>query len=144
MNEMYRYVLRISLITTAVVMIAFIFVRDYAFSFFSITGMENEIFWIAVGGTVIMLCTALSMISAKMLDGFGKSMYTLAFTIFKIFFEMGLIFVLTLFITGGGSVLIGIIIAEILSAIIYYVFLKHLFNTFEEKYEEKSTVKTFN
>lgn len=144
LNEMYRYVLRISLITTAVVMIVFIFARDYAFSFFSITGMENEIFWIAIGGTIIMLCTPLSKISAKMLDGFGKSMYTLAFTIFKIFFEMALIFVLTLFIKDGGSILIGIIISEILSAIIYYVFLKHLFNTFEEKYKEKSTVKTFN
>ena len=54
--EMYKYTLKICVITTIVVMIAFIILRDYAFSLFSITGMQTEILWIAILGTVIMNC----------------------------------------------------------------------------------------
>ena len=81
---MYKYVLEVSFITTVVVMIAFIILRDYAFNFFSINGMETEIYWIAILGTIIMLAVPFSMISSKMLDGFGKSMYSLFFTVAKI------------------------------------------------------------
>ena len=125
-------------------MIAFIFLRDYVFGLFSITGMETEVFWIAIGGTLIMLAEALSMISAKMLDGFGKSMYSLALTIFKIAFEIALIYALSSFMKHGGCILIGLIVAGVLVSIIYCAFLRHLFNTFKEKYELKGTVKTFN
>jgi len=96
LNEMYKYALKVSLITTVAVMIGFIILRDYAFSFFSITGMQTEIFWIAILGTVIMLSIPFSIISSKMLDGFGKSMYSLLFTCIKIGLETALIFVLNI------------------------------------------------
>lgn len=89
LNEMYKYALKVSLITTVVVMIAFIILREFAFSFFSITGMKTEISWIAILGTVTMLSIPFSLISSKMLDGFGKSMYSLLFTILKIAFGTG-------------------------------------------------------
>ena len=144
LEEMFKYVLKIAIYTTLVVMIAFIFLREYAFGLFSITGMENEIFWIAIGGTVIMVLTPISTISAKMLDGFGKSMYSLMFTIIKVIFEVALIVLLANAISNGACVLIGILFSEILSSIIYYLFMRYLFNNFDEEYKLKYTVKTFN
>lgn len=141
---MFKYVLKIAIFTTLVVMIAFIFLREYAFGLFSITGMENEIFWIAIGGTVIMVLTPISTISAKMLDGFGKSMYSLMFTINKVIFEVALIVFLANTMSNGACVLIGILFSEILSSIIYYLFIRYLFNNFGEEYKLKYTVKTFN
>ena len=143
LNEMYKYALKVSLITTVVVMTAFIILRDFAFSFFSITGMQTEIYWIAILGTVIMLSIPFSIISSKMLDGFGKSMYSLLFTFIKIGLETGLIYVLNNMLSNGSCVLIGITITEIIFAIVYYVFLRYLFNNFDEKYENKEVVKTF-
>ena len=143
LNEMYKYAVKVSLITTVAVMIGFIILRDYAFSFFSITGMQTEIFWIAILGTVIMLSIPFSIISSKMLDGFGKSMYSLLFTCIKIGLETALIFVLNIMLANANCVLIGITVSEIIFAIVYYVFLRYLFNNFDRKYENKDVVKTF-
>lgn len=144
LNEMFKYVLKIALLTTFVIMIVFVFIRDFAFGLFNITGMETEIFWITVLGTVIMLSIVVSMISSKMLDGFGKSMYSLLFTFLKIMFEVGLIYGLSILLNDGACVLIGILVAEVLFAIIYYLFLRHLFRNFDEEYSDKSTVKSFD
>jgi len=143
LNEMYKYVLKVSFITTAVVMIAFIILRETAFGFFSITGMETEIYWIAILGTVIVLFIPFSMISSKMLDGFGKSMYSLLFTVMKIGFLTNSIYVLNTMLSNGSSVLIGVTVTEIIFAIVYYMFLRYLFKNFDRKYENKDVVKTF-
>ena len=143
LNKMYKYALKVSLITTVVVMISFIILREFAFSFFSITGMKTEIFWIAIVGTVIMLSIPFSIISSKMLDGFGKSMYSLLFTLLKIAFETGLIYVLNIMLSHGSCVLIGITVTEIIFAIVYCVFLRYLFKNFDRKYENEEVVKTF-
>ena len=143
LNGMYKYALKVSLITIVAVMIGFIILRDYAFSFFSITGMQTEIFWIAILGTVIMLSIPFSIISSKMLDGFGKSMYSLLFTCIKIGLETALIFVLNIMLANANCVLIGITVTEIIFAIVYYVFLRYLFKNFDRKYENKDVVKTF-
>ena len=143
LNEMYKYALKVSLTTTVAVMIGFIILRDYAFSFFSITGMQTEIFWIAILGTVIMLSIPFSIISSKMLDGFGKSMYSLLFTCIKIGLETALILVLNIMLANANCVLIGITVTEIIFAIVNYLFLRYLFNNFDKKYENKDVVKTF-
>lgn len=90
-----------------------------------------------------MLSVPFSMIASKMLDGFGKSMYSLALTAAKVIFEMALIYVLSTVTHNGSCVLIGTIISEILSSIAYCIFLMYLFNHFDEKYETETTVKTF-
>ena len=141
---MFKYVLKVSLITTICIMIVFLLIRDYTFSIFSITGMENEVFWTSIGGAIIMLVIPFSMISSKMLDGFGKSMYSLLFTSIKIAFETVLIYSLFTLLNNGSCVLIAIIISEIIFAIVYYLFLKYLFKNFNEIYSDKTTVKTFN
>ena len=143
LEEMFNYVLKVAVTTSVIVMIVFFFIRNYVFSLFSITGMENAIFWIAVGGLVINTALPFSMISSKMLDGFGKSLYSLLITVFKVALECTLIFTITQFITDGSSVLIGIMISEIISAIVYYKFLKYLFKHFDEEYKFKYTVKAF-
>ncbi|WP_323737577.1 MATE family efflux transporter (plasmid) [Methanosphaera sp. ISO3-F5] len=143
LNEMYKYALKVSVITTVVVMVGFIILRDYAFSFFSITGMQTEIFWIAILGTVIMISIPFSIISSKMLDGFGKSMYSLLFTCIKIGLETSLIYVLNIVLSDGSCVLIGITVTEIIFAIVYYLFLRYLFKDFDREYENKDVVKTF-
>ena len=141
--EMYKYTLKICVITTIVVMIAFIILRDYAFSLFSITGMQTEILWIAILGTVIMISLPFTIVSSKMLDGFGKSMYSLFFIFIKLCVQCGVIYVLNM---QGIShcVLIGVTVSEVLSAIIFYAFLRYLFRNFDEKYKNKDVVKTFN
>ena len=144
LNDMYKYVLKVSFITTIIVMAGFIILRNYVFAIFSITGMETEIFWIAILGSVIMLSIPFSIISSKMLDGFGKSMYSLVLTFLKIVFEMLLISHIYNITHHANSVLIGITITEIIFAIIYYVFLRYLFRNFDEIYEDKQTVKTFD
>ena len=143
LKRMYNYVLKASLITTLVIMVVFIFISKYAFSLFSITAMDAEIFWIAIGGTVIMLAVPFSMLASKMLDGFGKSMYSLALTAAKVIFEIALIYVLSTVMGNGLCVLVGIMISEIISSIVYCIFLRYLFNNFDEKYENESTVRTF-
>ena len=143
LNDMFKYVLKVSFFTTLVVMIIFFLFRDSIFELFSITGMQTEVFWVAAGGTVIMLSVPISMISSKMLDGFGKSMYSLLFTFLKIFFEIGLVFLLEGLSFGRSSILIAIIFTEILVAIVYYLFLRYLFRNFDKMYEGKSTVKKF-
>ena len=144
LNQMYKYALKVSLITTVIVMIVFVIFRDYAFGFFSITGMGTKIYWIAVFGTIIMISVPFSVISSKMLDGFGKSLYSLLFTALKIGIEIGLIQVLYNLLSNGSCVLIGITITEIIFALVYYLFLRYLFNNFDRKYENKEVVKTFN
>ena len=143
LEDMFNYVIKVSVYTSLAIMIAFIFIRNYAFSLFSITGMEDRIFWIAVGGTVIVTTSAVSRIASKMLDGFGKSLYSLAITIIKVAFECILIYYLAKLMPDGYPVLIGIAISEIFSSIIYYKFLKYLFKHFGEEYKFKYTVKTF-
>lgn len=143
LNGMYKYVLKVSFITTLVVMCVFFILRDFVFGLFSITGMETEVFWIAVLGTVIMLSIPFSIISSKMLDGFGKSMYSLVLTFLKIVLEMLMISQLHHITGSGNCVLIGITISEILFATIYYMFLRYLFNNFDEIYKDKGTVRRF-
>lgn len=70
--EMYRYTLKVSVITTVVVMILFIILREQAYNFFSISGRATEINYIVIFGIFIMLSISIATISSKMLDGFGK------------------------------------------------------------------------
>ena len=143
LNDMFKYVLKLSLLTSLAEVIIFFFFREYIFYLFSITGMQTEVFWVAIGGIFIMLSTPISMISSKMLDGFGKSMYSLLFTFFKVIGEIGLIYTLNAVLNNGISILIAIVVTEIIIAFVFYFFLIYLLRHFYEQYEGKSTVKTF-
>ena len=142
LQDMFFYALRISVAVMVVVMIAFFFLRDYIFGLFSVTGAETEVLLIAIFGTAIMVTLPFSMISAKMLDGFGKSLYSLLFTVIEIIFEVILIY--TLFVLSKDyCVLIGLTIVEVATAAVYYTFIRYLFRNFRKEYEKKDTVKRF-
>ena len=79
-----------------------------------------------------------------MLDGFGKSLYSLALTLLKISLEIGVTYVLLNFMPGGSAILLGITFGEVVVSVIYYVFLRYLFLTFEDTYRDRQTVKNFN
>ena len=143
LDKMYKYVLKVSIITTIMIMIVFDIFRNDIFALFSVTGMETEIFWIAIVGTVIMAITPISIISSKMLDGFGKSVYSLIFSAITIGIEIAAIYVLSVLTHDGICVLIGILVSELITAIIYYFFLRRLLNGFDEKYSKKGVVKIF-
>ena len=143
LEEMFKYVLKVSVYTSLAIMIVFFFIRTYAFSLFSIVGMDETVFWISVGGIIIVTTSAVSRIASKMLDGFGKSLYSLLFTIIKIGSECALIYILVILMPKGYPVLLGILIGEIFGSIIYYWFLRCLFRNFNKEFEFKYTVKTF-
>lgn len=142
LEGMFNYVLKISVAVTLVVMIVVIFLRDYIFCLFSVTGIETEVALIVGVGTILMISLPFSMISAKMLDGFGKSMYSLLFTVVSIVMEIGLVYLLFV-LSANHCVLIGMTVVEVIAAIIYYLFLRYLFKNFTKKYGGKSTVKNF-
>ena len=144
LKGLFRYVLIVTLIATLAVMIAFFLLRNYIFGLFSITGMENEIFWIAVGGTVYMMVYPFNLLSARMYDGFGKSVYTLIFSFVEVLLQVGITYAVLSFSHHGNSVLIAIVGSAVIIAIVYYVFLNYLFKRFDREFKEKSTVKNFD
>ena len=141
LNDMYKYVLKISIITSLVIMIVFDIFRNDIFALFSVTGMETEILMISLVGTFVLVITPISIISAKMLDGFGKSVYSLIFSAIKIGIEVAVIYVLSNIVHNGMCVLAGVLVSEVIIVTIYYNFLRYLFKSFDEEYEGKRVVK---
>ena len=144
LSEMFKYTLKISVISSAILVTVFMIFRNQAVSFFSIVGHDSQIFNIALFGIVIMLSAPISMMASKMLDGFGKSMYSLVFNCAKIGVMLVLIQILYMALNKGISVLIGITLAELVFAIAYYLFLRYLLKNFDKKYKNKDTVKKFS
>ena len=75
-----------------------------------------------------------------MIDGFGKSYYSLLPTALKIVLMMILISLLRHYFPKGVSVLVSISICELMMAIIYYFILKFLFKRFESTNKENLKV----
>ena len=140
LEEIYAYVLKISILTVALIMIAFFIFRNEIFAVFSINQMDMIIFWISIFGLLIALSLPFSMITSKMFDGFGKSTYSLLFTLLKIVFQIVSIYLLNLFLSDGSSVLFGITLSEIVFAAVYYFSLKYFFKKFKRIYKDKETV----
>ena len=144
LEKMFHYALKVSLITMIIEIIFLIIFRNYIFQAFSITGMDNTIFWIVILGSIALISFPFSMISSRMLDGFGKSIYSLYLTLVKITVQIIIIFAGYSISTSGYCVLIGIVVSEVLIAFAYYILLINLFKNFDELYSKKDTVKTFN
>lgn len=130
LKNIYSYVLKISVSTALIVGITFLFIRDFVYNSFNITNMELSVLVICIFGIFIFLSISVSYISSKMIDGFGKSYYSLILITLKI--------VLLILITSqrqyfpkGASVLVAILICELMVSIIYYLLLKFLFKRFE-------------
>ncbi len=128
--EMYNYTLKYSLIVCIILAISFLIFNKQAYGVFSVTHPGTDI--IAIFAIPIILSMPFSMISSKMLDGFGKSYYSLLFTVLKIGFEIVVITVLNNILILGSSVLVGLTITEIVFAAVYYVLLRIMFKRFKQ------------
>lgn len=136
LKNMYNYVLKISVSAALILGIIFLFIRDLVYKSFNIMNMELSVLAISIFGIFIFLSISFSYISAKTIDGFGKSYYSLIPTALKIVLMMILISLLRQYLPKGISVLVSILICEIMMAVIYYVVLKFLFKRFESTDKE--------
>ena len=118
LKQMYEYVLEISISMSLICTVIFFFIRDYGFALFSVTGVETLVLYIAIFGIVIVASENVSKVSDKLLDGLGKSYHSLIMTIGTVLFEIGSIYLLSLILTSGLCVLVGIAIGELIFAAI--------------------------
>ena len=140
LKQMYQYVLKISLSISIILTVIFFFIRDYGFALFSVTGAETLVFYIASLSIVIVSSENVSKVSSKMLDGLGKSYHSLILVIGLVISEIVLIYLLSLILTSGMGVLFGIVIAELIFAVIYVFVVWSILNgenKMEGRIEEK-------
>ena len=128
LKDLYHYVLKITILMAIVSTVAFFFVREYGFALFSVTGVPESIFYIALAGIVIIPFNEISVMSEKILDGMGKSYHELILTIAIIIYEITIVTVLAPIFKHGVCVLLAIVIGEVTFGIAYYVLLRHILN----------------
>ena len=126
LEGLYHYVLKITMLMALVSTIVFFFVREYGFALFSVTGVPESIFYIALAGIVIIPFNEISVMSEKMLDGMGKSYHELILTIAIIIYEISLVTLFAPIFKQGVCVLLAILIGEITFGTFYYFLLRHL------------------
>lgn len=140
LKEIYGYSLYISISVVIVTAIAFFFVRDYVFALFSVTNVETSVFYIALTGIFLLPCKQVTIMSNKVLDGMGKSYYSLILSNGSIISQIILASLLSPILTQGVCVLIGIFISELIFAIINYILLRNMLNgknRLEERIQSK-------
>lgn len=140
LKNMYNYVLKISVSAALILGMIFLFIRDLVYKSFNIMNMELSVLAISIFGIFIFLSISFSYISAKTIDGFGKSYYSLALTILTIAFEIGLISIIRVEIPYGISVLISITIAQFLAGIVNVLIINTLFRRFKAHKEDLKVV----
>ena len=133
LKEMYLYVLKISVISSFIISIAFLLLSNLIFKSLFAINMETSVMWISIFGVIVLVAIPFSSISAKMLDGFGKSYFSLLFLILKMGLQAGSILALEKIFDFGGCVLIGITLTEIVFSAVYFIFLNYLFKKFKNK-----------
>ena len=131
LNVMYIYVLKMALVASLAISLLFFFLRNQLYASFSIVGLETSIFYIALFGIVMIMVYPFSYISAKMLNGFGKSIYALIFNVLKIVLQIILINFLLDAFPEGVSVLVGLTLGEIIFSAVYFITLKLLLKRFD-------------
>lgn len=132
LNEMYMYVLKVSLYASIIIAVAFFLLREPVFEAFEIVNMPTSIFYIALYGIIIIAAYPFINISSKMLNGFGKSYYSLFFSILKYTTQIALIIILSESFKQSYSVLVGITLGEIIFAAVYFICIKLLVKRFEK------------
>lgn len=139
LEDMYTYVLKMSFIVSIILSILLFFLRNMIYASFQIINMETPIFYIVLCGIVLIMVYPIYYISAKILDGMGKSYYSLAYNIVRIVVEVGLILLLKDIFHNGACVLVGIAIGEIVYSSLYIITFKILFKRFKEHKDELVT-----
>ena len=125
LKDLYNYVIKITVLVSVIIAVIFFFIRDYGFALFSVSGVSQSVFYIALAGIVIVGVHGISLISEKMLDGMGKTFYELILTIGIIIYEISIVNILAPIFKQGVCVLLGVLIGEVTFAIAYYILLKY-------------------
>lgn len=131
LEDLYKYVLKWTIIIALITAVVFFFIRDYGFALFSVPGAKTSIFYIAIAGIIIVPFNEITVISEKMMDGMGKSYISFFLTIGIIIFEILLVNFLSPIFTSGICVLLGIVLGEITFGGIFLILLKHIFKKHE-------------
>ena len=139
-KDMYYYVLKIAIGSIILILIPFIFFRDYIYNAFHIYGMESAVTYIVLLGSIIVIFVTVIMISSKILDGFGKSYYSLALDIANLTVTTTLLALLSDFFPNGASVLVGILIADLIFSCSFNILLNHMFKKMKKQKEEEKLV----
>ena len=132
LNEIYNYVVKISVIIALIFTILFFIVKDYGFALFSVTGVEESVFYIALIGILIVPMEEIAVMSARVVDGMGKSYYSLIITVLSIVTQIILISLLAPVLTSGLCVLVGIALTYTIVAAVYFVLIKIMFRRNEK------------
>ena len=61
---------------------------------FSVTGVPESVFYIALAGIIIVPFRGITAVTEKMLDGMGKSFYELLLTLGSIIYEISIVYLL--------------------------------------------------
>ena len=133
LKSIIRYVAMVSTVTTLVLSVAFFFIRVYAFEWFSVTGVETYVYYIAFVGIFILLEMQFSSLGERVLSGLGKTCDSLFINGGTSILKFFLITALAPVLTSGAGVLVGILVSEACSALVYYIVLKIIFRRLEKK-----------
>ena len=133
LTGLYHYVLKVTVLMSIVSTVIFFLIRDYGFALFSVTGVPESVFYIALAGIIIVPFNEVSVMSEKMLDGLGKSYHELILTIGIIVYEISIVTLLAPIFKHGICVLLGIVIGEVTFGIVYYILLRHILNKSKKK-----------
>lgn len=132
----YEYVMNIiSIIIFVVIFIIMLFffknILSYLVSDFSNSQLFKMILLLIIACTIIPIC----YICSHILNGLGKSIYSLLNTILNIILMVGFSYLLTNYLhLGAYGVLIGIIIGEIIVASLYILTTQKIIKNIENKY----------
>ena len=135
LNEMYMYVLKMTLIASFLISLSFFILRDYLYASFSLINLETPIFYIGLFGIIITMVYPFTHVSSKMLNGFGKSIYALIFSILGIITQIALMMILMDILPKGMCILVGITLGELIIGMVYFITLKLLLKRFKANKE---------
>lgn len=133
LKDLYHYVLKITILISVISTVIFFFIRDYGFALFSVTGVPESVFYIALAGIIIVPFRGITAVTEKMLDGMGKSFYELLLTLGSIIYEISIVYLLAPIFKQGVCVLLGILVGEVTLAILYYIMLKYFLKRSENE-----------
>lgn len=133
LKDLYHYVLKITILISVISTVIFFFIRDYGFALFSVTGVPESVFYIALAGIIIVPFRGITAVTEKMLDGMGKSFYELLLTLGSVIYEISIVYLLAPIFKQGVCVLLGILVGEVTLAILYYIMLKYFLKKSENE-----------
>ncbi|WP_405303447.1 MATE family efflux transporter [Methanobrevibacter sp.] len=141
-KKLYLHALKLSMLVSFVISIfVFIFFKDIL-ALFDMADNNFNLFLIAVSAVFLLSFSPVALISGKILDGFGKSYYSLFFKILKKAFEI-IVIILLVDIFKGSSILIAFISSELIFACVYYLFVVSSIKKVKVVYHDADVVKSF-